>query len=255
MGFMPFVKNRIPAVDWTAPDTPLFVFPVRPEGGVIRSGTKLTVRDSLVAALVANGQVADLFAPGQHVLEPGNLPCLSRMLGWGNHPPAVFEADIYYVQTREFRDLPWSLDKPGGTEGGNADASGFAARGVYSVKVADAEAFLKHILGTNQIFDTAYLLGMQRGQLARALADVCRDGNVRSEELAGHSEQFAASVEERLRNDWAAMGFELSDVRIEEVSLSARETAKIVYPKESIQVTEEERLLLVSGEIGPERNS
>ena len=44
----------------------------------IKNGAQLIVRPGQVAIFVHQGQLADIFEPGQHRLETANLPILSR---------------------------------------------------------------------------------------------------------------------------------------------------------------------------------
>lgn len=266
MALFPFARSRQAEIDWSAPDAPVFVFPVPLDGGVVRTGTKLTVGTSLCAAVVAQGQVADVFGPGQYVLTADRLPGLSRIGGWGTHPPAVLEAAVYYVQTKAFRGLPWNADMPIALAGGSGDKARLRASGSYSVRVADAAKLLDRIFATNGIHDAAYLLGRQQGWLASALAELVRDRGVETEDAAAWRGQLALGVEERAGHLFAGTGLELSDVRIGRFELeegeeagaagmerTGRAEARDPLANSRVHVTEAERLMLVADDLPPNR--
>ncbi|GAB6040479.1 hypothetical protein JCM17961_11530 [Endothiovibrio diazotrophicus] len=48
----------------------------------IEQGAQLIVRPGQLAVLVYHGQLADLFEPGTHLLNTGNVPVLSTLAGW-----------------------------------------------------------------------------------------------------------------------------------------------------------------------------
>lgn len=267
MAAFPFAKNRPAAIHAEAPAEPAFVWPVPLDGCGIRAGTKLTVRESLCAAVVAEGKVADVFGPGRHVLTAERLPALAKIAGWGAQAPSAFKAQLFCVHTKVFSDLPWSVDAPACLDDGTGGRLGLRAAGSYSVKVADAEAFLRRIFESNQIHDTAYLLGWQRSRLNVALAELCRERfggrGMARENARERAGELAVLLEERARESFAGMGLELLGVRIEALDFPAENEAEEAtaeggakrppaagghFAGKSVQVTEAERLLLVSGE-------
>lgn len=260
MARFPFAKSRPADIDWDVPDTLAFIRPVPLAGNEIRMGTRLTVRESLCAALAVRGRVADVFGPGRHELTAERLPESGRMLGWGANPPSAFAASLFYVQTGWFRDLSWSCDMPAGLGDGAGVKTGIRGSGFYSVRVADAGRLLGYLLESSRIFESDYLLGLQRSRIARAFAETCREASGEGGVPEVPANELVLRMERKLKLPFAEMGLELSDVRIADMAFHAeagatgpedgasrRPDAGSHVAGKPMQVTEEERLLLVSG--------
>lgn len=109
MGLFSFVRNQRAVIEWTAPDETDIVFAHPQDNPNLRFGTKLIVRDGQCAALVAKGRVADVFGPGEHVLEPNRLPRLAALLNRGSDWPSSFESAVFFVRTVPFANVPWHV--------------------------------------------------------------------------------------------------------------------------------------------------
>src|SRR5438552_17775385 len=82
VGLIDRIKGEfVDIVEWTddSRDTIVWRFP-RYENE-IKMGARLVVRESQVALLVNQGRLADVFPPGLHTLETGNLPILASLQG------------------------------------------------------------------------------------------------------------------------------------------------------------------------------
>ena len=78
MGIFNALKSQlIDIIEWLddSSDTMVYRF-YRPENEIM-NGARLIVRESQVAAVVNQGQLADVFLPGMHTLATANLPILS----------------------------------------------------------------------------------------------------------------------------------------------------------------------------------
>src|SRR5258708_2094839 len=83
MGLFNALKTQlIDIIEWLDESSDTMVFRYyRPENEIM-NGAKLIVRESQVAVLVNQGQLADVFAPGMHTLATANMPILSKLQGW-----------------------------------------------------------------------------------------------------------------------------------------------------------------------------
>jgi len=260
-----FAKKRPAAIDWKAPDAPAFIWPVPLADNEIRMGTRLKVRESLCAVVAVHGRV-DVFGPGRHELTAERLPELGRLFGWGANPPSAFSASLFYVQTGWFRDLPWACEWPGGAGNGSGGKPGIRGNGVYSVRVADAGRLIGYLMKSSGIFETDYLLGLQRSRIARAFAETCREAAGEGGEPKVPANDLALRMKRKLWPSFAELGLELSDVRIAEMAFPAGDGADgpadgasrrpktgTDFAGKPVHVTEEERQLLVSGSLSGRR--
>ena len=61
-------------------NTMVYRFPV--QNNEIKMGAELTVRESQVAIFVNEGEIADVFGPGRHLLYTQNMPILTKLKSW-----------------------------------------------------------------------------------------------------------------------------------------------------------------------------
>jgi membrane protease subunit (stomatin/prohibitin family) len=74
-------KQFIDVIEWQeAPGQVAWRVPT--SGNEIQNGAQLTVREGQIAAFMNEGQVADYFGAGLHVLETANLPILTNLMNW-----------------------------------------------------------------------------------------------------------------------------------------------------------------------------
>src|SRR5829696_7548081 len=127
----------IEVIEWLddSPNTLMYRFPVRDQE--IKNGAQLIVRESQTAVFVHEGQIADQFPPGRYTIDGGNTP---------------FKSEVYFVRTKQFQDLKWGTPNPVMMRDPDFGMVRLRAFGIYSIRVADPQAFLKEITGTNARF-------------------------------------------------------------------------------------------------------
>ena len=118
----------------------------------IKNGAKLTVRESQIAVFINEGKLADIFTPGMYTLTTENLPILSTLKGWkyGFHSP--FKAEVYFVSTKQYTNLPWGTATPIIVEDPQLGPMRIGARGNFSIQVNDVSKFILGIVGTDGSF-------------------------------------------------------------------------------------------------------
>ena len=109
---MSLFDELIDIIEWTdeSSDTLVWRFP-RFENE-IKNGAQLIVRPAQAAVFVLQGKIADVFGPGRHRLETGNLPILSTLAGWKFGFDSPFKSEVYFVNTRNFTNLKWGTRNP-----------------------------------------------------------------------------------------------------------------------------------------------
>jgi membrane protease subunit (stomatin/prohibitin family) len=119
----------------------------------IKYGAQLIVRPGQTAIFVKQGQIADVFGPGQHRLETRNLPILSTIVGWKHGFDSPFMAEIYFVSTRQVTDLKWGTPNPVMMRDPDFGSVRVRAFGSYTLKALDPTTLLKELVGTNASFE------------------------------------------------------------------------------------------------------
>jgi len=184
MGLFNALKSQlIDVIEWLdeTSDTMVYRF-YRPENEIM-NGAKLIVRESQVAVLVNQGQLADVFLPGMHTLATANLPILSKLQGWKYGFQSPFKAEVYFLSTRTFTDRKWGTKNPIMLRDAEFGVVRLRAFGSYSVKVKDPSTFLREIAGTNSRFSVDEINDQLRDMVTTRFSEVlgakqnCRPGS------------------------------------------------------------------------------
>jgi membrane protease subunit (stomatin/prohibitin family) len=186
----------------------------------IKNGAQLIVRPGQVAVFVHNGELADVFEPGQHTLETKNLPILSTLQGWKYGFDSPFKAEVYFVSTRTLTDLKWGTPNPVMLRDPEFGPIRLRAFGTYTLKAQDPKILLKELVGTDGVFETDELATLMRGVINQALADVLGTAKIAALDLAMNYEEMAGqlneAVNERIDDEY---GLEVPQLFIVNISL------------------------------------
>ncbi|TWF40683.1 membrane protease subunit (stomatin/prohibitin family) [Chitinophaga polysaccharea] len=141
---LPFIE----VIESLTPDPNALMWKFADADKEIKNGAMLTVRESQHALLLNEGQLADVFPAGRHVLKTENIPVLTRLRGWKYGFESPFKADIYFFNTHQFVNLKWGTPAPilmTDTVFGQVRIRAF---GTYNVRITDVGRFFKEYAGT-----------------------------------------------------------------------------------------------------------
>ena len=94
----------VDVIEWKDPDQQTMVYRYDCGGKEIMMGAQLTVRESQVAIMVNEGQLADVFTPGRYELQTQNMPILTALKSWKYGFNSPFKAEVYFINTKQFRN-------------------------------------------------------------------------------------------------------------------------------------------------------
>lgn len=160
----------------------------------IKHGAQLIVRPGQTAVFVNQGQLADVFEPGQYTLETANLPILSTLQGWKYGFDSPFRAEVYFVSTRQITELKWGTPNPVMMRDADFGPIRLRAFGTYTLKAADPRALLTELVGTDGSFEADEVTELLRAIISEAFADVVGESKIAALDLAANYRELAQSV-------------------------------------------------------------
>ncbi|MFN2114933.1 MAG: SPFH domain-containing protein [Anaerolineae bacterium] len=215
-------------IEWADPGTTEMVHRV-PEWGSaeFRLGSQLIVREHQSAVFYDSGRALDEFGPGRYTLRTDNIPILADILGipFGGKTP--FRTEVYFVSRRAFLDLKWGTPEPIALRDPDLGVVRLRAFGTFATAIADPRLFVTQIVGGQGLYSTSDILGYLRGIVVSRLTDLLGESGVGLFDLPSHYEELSASLTARLRDDFEALGLELRDLYLTNVSTTA-ETQKAI---------------------------
>jgi membrane protease subunit (stomatin/prohibitin family) len=209
----------VDVIQWTDDSNDTLVYRFERYGNEIKYGAMLTVREGQVAILVNEGRLADVFEPGLYKLETNNLPVLSTLQNWQHGFESPFKAEVYFFNTRRFTGLKWGTQNPVMLRDAEFGPVRLRAFGTFVIRIRDAAVFLREIVGTDGHFTTAAITEQLRAMIVARFSAVLGEARIPVLDLAANYDALSKFVQERIAPDFQAVGLELSQLLVENISL------------------------------------
>lgn len=206
-------------IEWLEDDRQTMVYRFARYQNEIKNGAKLVVREGQIATFVNEGQLADVFQPGTYTLETKNLPILATIKGWKYGFNSPFKAECYFVSTRLFTDQKWGTKNPIMLRDAEFGPMRLRAFGTFAMRVMDASVFLRQMVGTTARFTVDDLGSQIRDMLVARFADALGEAKIPALDIASNQDELGKVLVGRVNQDFAAMGLEVTQLVVENVSL------------------------------------
>src|SRR6476661_677062 len=177
----------IDIIEWLdeTPDTMVWRYPRA--DNEIKNGAKLIVRESQAAAMVNEGQLADLFLhSGTFTLATQNLPILGKLKGWKYGFESPFKAEVYFVSLKTFTGRKWGTKNPIMLRDPEFGPVRLRAFGTFAIKITEPATFLKQIVGTNAKFSIDSIGEQLRDMVVARFADALGESKIPALDLASN---------------------------------------------------------------------
>ncbi len=220
MGFFDrLVAQFIEIIEWVddGRETMVYRFPVYAKE--IKNGAKLIVREGQAAVFIREGKLADVMQPGMYTLDTKNLPILSTLLGWKYGFESPFKAEVYFVSTRQFTDLKWGTQNPIMMRDADFGVVRLRAFGSYAIKITEPGLFLKDIVGTDGLFETAEITDYLRDMLIQGFTNAVAEAKIPALDLAANYRDISANLTKAISEDFASHGLSLTRFLISNISV------------------------------------
>ena len=223
MGIMDKIRGEfIDIIEWTQPsDCKLLAYRFPRYQNEIKMGAQLTVREGQAAVFINEGQIADVFTPGQYQLETKNLPILSTLKGWKYGFSSPFKAEVYFVQMAQFTDNKWGTTNPIMKRDSDFGMVRLRAFGSYIFRIVDPAKFMKELVATDPEFEDYEIDGQFRQIIVARFADVLGKSQIPVLDLVGNYESLSKFALEAIRPEFLNWGIDIAKFFIENISLPA----------------------------------
>lgn len=209
----------IDIIEWTDPTQDTMVYRFERYQNEIKNGAKLTVRESQMAVLVNEGQIADVYGPGMYELTTSNMPILSTLKGWKYGFNSPFKAEVYFFNTKNFTDRRWGTKSPIILSDERYGMLEIRSFGTYAIRISDPAKFLKEIVGTDGQFTTDEIDAQLRSIVVTRLTDAVGEARIPVEGFAGNVNELSEFALEQLQPEFEEYGLTLTKFLVENVSM------------------------------------
>ncbi|WP_342333190.1 SPFH domain-containing protein [Pedobacter sp. FW305-3-2-15-E-R2A2] len=185
----------------------------------IKNGAVLTVRESQHALLLNEGQLADVFPAGKHILKTENIPLLSRLKGWKYGFESPYKADIYFFNTHQFINLRWGTPSPVLMRDENFGQVRIRAYGNYNIRITDVGLFFKEYAGSYPNLGIAELELQLRDFIAPRFAAVLAGAKLAVMDVAGNIAELNEKIKPLIQSIFTGFGLEITQFNVTSVTL------------------------------------
>ena len=213
------VSEFVDIIAWTDDSQDTMVYRFERYQNEIKYGAQLTVRESQVAVLVNEGEIADVFQPGLYELTTENMPILTTIKSWKYGFNSPFKAEVYFVNTKNFTNLKWGTQNPIMLRDPEFGPLRIRAFGTYALKVNDAAKLIREIAGTDGQFTVDEVTGQLRNFIVSRFAEVAGQSKIPVLEMAANYDQLSKFIKNKIETEIGLYGIELTSLLIENISL------------------------------------
>ena len=221
MSFFKKIINSqlVDVIEWTDSSANTMVHRYESGGKEIMMGAQLTVRESQVAVFVNEGRIADVFQPGRYELSTQNMPIMTALKSWKYGFKSPFQAEVYFVNTKQFLDLKWGTSNPVMMRDAEFGMVRLRAFGIYSFRVQDPAVFLKEVFGTTEMMTVEGVEGQIKRTIVSALSDIIAQSKIPALDLAANYEELGQFALNALAPRFLNLGLKLESFVVENISL------------------------------------
>jgi len=215
-----FIKKQfIDVLQWNEDSEGVLAWRYPMEGFEIQNGATLTVRESQVAVFVNEGQIADVFGPGNYTLTTKTLPVLTYLKNWDKLFQSPFKSDVYFFSTRIQTGRKWGTPQPITIRDKDFDAIRLRAFGMFSYRVADPKKFFTELSGTRDAYTRDDVEAQLQGIMLSTMASSIGASQIPFLDMAANQALMAQQVKGDLANAFARYGLALDEFNVGSVSL------------------------------------
>ncbi|MDY7574906.1 SPFH domain-containing protein [Actimicrobium sp. CCI2.3] len=220
MGIGSFIKKQfIDVLQWNEETEGVLAWRYPMQDFEIQNGGMLTVRESQVAVFVNEGQIADVFGPGNHKLATNTLPVLTNIKNWDKLFDSPFKSDVYFFSTRIQTGRKWGTVQPITIRDKDFDMIRVRAFGMYSYRIADPRKFFTEISGTREAYTRDEVEDQLRGITIATMATSLGGSSVPFLDMAANQTLMAQQVRGDLAAAFEKYGLGLDEFNVGSISL------------------------------------
>ncbi len=182
-------------------------------------GAQLTVRPGQRAVFVNEGEVADVFEPGQHRLETKNLPILATLKGWKYGFDSPYKAEVYFLNVTEQLDRKWGTATPVILRDADFGMVRLRARGNFAYKVSADKEMISRLVGARKAYRVEDIEGQLRTKVVSSLSDALGELKIPLLDLQAQYDEIGVAMKQKLDAVFDGLGLALLTFVLENVTV------------------------------------
>lgn len=208
--------------------------------------TQLIVQESQEAVLFSKGQIAGKFGPGKYTLNTENLPILRKLFGipFGQKNP--FTAEVWFVNKTTPYNIDWITEGMSIHDVDYNTQLPLVSKGMYGLKISDAEKFLIKIVGTKQEFTqddlTQQFFGEFSTKTKSTILQFMLKHRIGFKSISAYLDQLSEYLKGAMASFWENLGLNLTQFYITSIDIdtsneNGKRVAEAIAQQSSMSIT------------------
>ncbi len=224
------IKNQLRSViEWKNPSADSVMQLWSTNHDEIKNASKLLVGPGQGCIFVYEGKVVDVYAKeGLVELNTANIPFWTTVSKFMQAFQSEHKTALYFFKTSQLVNLGWGTTSVIKYQDPvyNFPVS-LRVHGNFSVKIDNAQWFVQNVSGLLEIFTTEDLRRMMSSRFLQPLTNSFACMKYSFAEIDSHRMEVAQALSADLKPEFASLGFQLLDFRIEGTSFDEETMARI----------------------------
>ncbi|MCB2409236.1 SPFH domain-containing protein [Hymenobacter lucidus] len=212
-----FFRNQLASViEWANPQPDVLLAKFPSEHDELKNASKLIVGPSQGALLVYEGRVADvLTTAGIYTLDTENTPFFTTLTKLRTAFESEHKVKVYFFRQAENVNQGWGTAMPiKYLDPVYQLPVELGANGNFSFRLNDGVRFFAEIAGQHDLYTVPQARAMLQSRIPAVLATALAGAQFSYSQIDAHLGPLSATVQELLEPDFARLGCELTDFRI-----------------------------------------
>ncbi|MEW6712868.1 MAG: SPFH domain-containing protein [Candidatus Riflebacteria bacterium] len=230
MGIMDFVKGQVKSViEWVDADPDLLIWQWQGSTDELKNASKLIINPGQAAVFIYEGQVKAIHDyPGMFELRTANLPFWTTISKIMQGFQSEHKARVYFVRITEFLNQKWGTKAPiKYNDPVYKFPVGMRAFGNFSFHITDVRKFFTEIASNQEAVPISAVRNVIVDRIMTPLADVFAEAGFSYAEIDKHRLELSKKLSELVAAEFAPLGFEMSDFRIENTDFDEKTQERI----------------------------
>ena len=212
------IKRQLRSViEWRDPRPDMLFHQWSDNGDEIKNASKLIVNPGQGCIFVYEGKIRSVLdKPCLLELETANIPFWTTTKKFMQSFESEHKVGIYYFRTSKVLNQKWGTLAPIKYED---PKFGFPvalkAFGNFSYRIAAPQDFFVNVVGGHNNFTTTDFRGVMSERLIQSISDHIAERRLPFTEIDAQREEIVQGMAVKLSEDFAKLGFEITDFRIE----------------------------------------
>ncbi len=227
---MDFVKGQVKSViEWVDADPDLLIWQWQGSTDELKNASKLIINPGQAAVFIYEGQVKAIHDyPGMFELRTANLPFWTTISKIMQGFQSEHKARIYFVRITEFLNQKWGTKSPiKYNDPVYKFPVGMRAFGNFSFHITDVRKFFTEIASNQEAVPISSVRNVIVDRIMTPLADVFAEAGFSYAEIDKHRLELSKKLTELVAAEFAPLGFEMSDFRIENTDFDEKTQERI----------------------------